>query len=98
MRDIESSIARYLEAMETRIARSLPSRRPEQIVAHVVSNNGIDRDQLTSMAKLARTEMGIDKLTAVANRGYYKSEEIRTSIGARQASGSFGDSRPSSTA
>ena len=30
------------------------------IVAHEVTNNGIDRDQLTSMAKLARTEMGVD--------------------------------------
>jgi hypothetical protein len=28
-------------------------------------------DQLTSMAKLACTEMGIDKLTEVADRGYY---------------------------
>ncbi|MFM0478599.1 IS1182 family transposase [Paraburkholderia strydomiana] len=46
------------------------------IVAHVVTNDGIDRDQLTSMAKLARAEMGVDKLTAVADRGYYKSEEI----------------------
>jgi Transposase DDE domain len=46
------------------------------IVAHKVTNNGIDRDQLTSMAKLARTEMGVDKLTAVADRGYYKSEEM----------------------
>jgi hypothetical protein len=46
------------------------------IVAHAVTNDGIDRDQLTSMAKLARTEMGVDKLTAVADRGYYKSEEI----------------------
>ena len=46
------------------------------IVAHEVTNNRIDRDQLTSMAKLARTEMGVDKLTAVADRGYYKSEEI----------------------
>jgi transposase len=46
------------------------------IVAHEVTNNGIDRDQLPSMAKLARTEMGVDKLTAVADRGYYKSEEM----------------------
>jgi transposase len=46
------------------------------IVAHQVTNNGIDRDQLTAMAKLARTEMGVDKLTAVADRGYYKSEEM----------------------
>jgi hypothetical protein len=28
------------------------------------------------MAKLACTEMGVDKLTAIADRGYYKSEEI----------------------
>src|SRR5258708_19543205 len=34
------------------------------------------RDPATLMAKLARTEMGVDKLTAVADRGYYKSEEI----------------------
>jgi hypothetical protein len=40
-----------------------------------VTNDGIDRDQLTSMAKLAREEMGVDKLAAVADRGYYKSEE-----------------------
>jgi len=46
------------------------------IVAHEVTNNGIDRDQLTAMAKLARTEMGVDKLTAIADRGYYKSEEM----------------------
>jgi len=46
------------------------------IVAHVVINDGIDRDQLTSMAKLARREMAVDKLTAVSDRGYYKSEEI----------------------
>ena len=46
------------------------------IVAHEVTNNGIDRDQLTPMAKLARKEMGVEKLTAVADRGYYKSEEI----------------------
>jgi predicted N-acetyltransferase YhbS len=44
------------------------------IVAHEVTNNGIDRDQLMSMAKLARNEMGVEKLTAVADRGYYKSE------------------------
>jgi hypothetical protein len=46
------------------------------IVAHEVTNNGIDRDQLTSMAKHSRNEMGVETLTAVADRGYYKSEEI----------------------
>src|SRR5579864_3707599 len=139
MRDIESSIARYLEAMDTAdrqepaIAKARTARLQDKIaalkeqmrslkeievqlnaapdkqvsltdpdarsmktrgtgvvgynvqtavdthhliVAHVVTNDGIDRDQLTSMAKLARTEMAVDKLTAVADRGYYKSEEI----------------------
>jgi transposase len=46
------------------------------IVAHVVTNDGIDRDHLASTAKLARAEMGVEKLTVVADRGYYKSEEI----------------------
>jgi transposase len=140
MRDIESSIARYLEAMDTadrqepeiakvrteRLqdkiaalkeqmqglkeievqlnaapdkqvsltdpdARSMKTRgtgvvgynvqtvvdtKHHLIVAHVVTNDGIDRDRLTLMAKLARAEMAVDKLTAVADRGYYKSEEI----------------------
>jgi hypothetical protein len=140
MRDIESSIARYLQAMDTadrqepaiakarterlqdkiaalkdqmqRLkeievqlkaapdgqisltdpdARSMKTRgtgvvgynvqtavdtKHHLIVAHVVTNDGIDRDQLTSTAKLARAEMGVEKITAVADRGYYKSEEI----------------------
>lgn len=46
------------------------------IVAHEVTNVGIDRDQLTSMAKQARTAMGIQDLTAIADRGYFKNEEI----------------------
>jgi transposase len=46
------------------------------IVAHEVTNVGTDRDQLTSMAKLARTAMGVEDLTAIADRGYFNSEEI----------------------
>jgi transposase len=46
------------------------------IVAHEVTNVGTDRDQLTSMANQARDAMGIQELTAVADRGYFKSEEI----------------------
>ena len=46
------------------------------IVAHKVINVGTDRDQLTSMAKLARTAMGVPGLTAVADRGYFKAKEI----------------------
>jgi transposase len=46
------------------------------IVAHEVTNVGIDRDQLSTMATLARSAMGVQELTAVADRGYFKSEEI----------------------
>ncbi len=46
------------------------------IVAHEVTNVGIDRGQLSSMAKQARAAMATPELTAVADRGYFKSEEI----------------------
>lgn len=49
------------------------------IVAHEVTNIGSDRDQLTSMAIQARDAMGTQELTAVADRGYFKSEEIQAS-------------------
>src|ERR1700704_1347632 len=47
------------------------------IVAHEVTNIGTDRHQLSNMAEQARTEMGVETLDAVADRGYYASEEIR---------------------
>ena len=46
------------------------------IVAHEVSNVGTDRDQLCSMATKARTAMGTQELTVVADRGYFKGDEI----------------------
>jgi len=49
------------------------------IVAHEVTNVGSDHDQLTSMAKQARDAMGTQELTAVADRGYFKSQEILAS-------------------
>ena len=49
------------------------------IVAHEVTNIGSDRDQLTSMAIQARDAMGTQELTAIADRGYFKSEEILAS-------------------
>ena len=47
------------------------------IVAHVVTNVGSDREQLSSMAKLARSEMGAKDLTAIADRGYFNAPEIQ---------------------
>ena len=46
------------------------------IVAHEVTNSGSDRSQLYSMAKLAKSVLKTDKLEVVADRGYFKSEEI----------------------
>jgi transposase len=47
------------------------------IVAHEVTNVGTDRHQLSNIAEQARTEMGVETLDAVADRGYYEGEEIR---------------------
>jgi transposase len=47
------------------------------IVAHEVTNVGTDRNQLSNMAAQARTEMGVETLDAVADRGYYEGEEIK---------------------
>ena len=47
------------------------------IVAHVVTNVGSDREQLSPMAKLARSEMGTNDLTAIADRGYFNAPEIQ---------------------
>jgi transposase len=48
------------------------------IVAHEVTNVGTDRHQLSNMAEQARAEMGVETLDAVADRGYYTGEEIRS--------------------
>jgi len=47
------------------------------IVAHEVTNNGSDRQQLANMAKQAKAVLTVDELTVVADRGYYRSEELR---------------------
>ena len=46
------------------------------IVAHEVTNEGVDRDQLSSMAQKAKDAIGAQELTVVADRGYFKSELI----------------------
>jgi transposase len=47
------------------------------IVAHEVITEGVDRDQLTPMAERARDATGTSALTVVADRGYFKGEQIR---------------------
>jgi len=46
------------------------------IVAHEVTNIGHDRTQLSSMSNRARDAMSVERPTVLADRGYYKGEEI----------------------
>jgi transposase len=46
------------------------------IVAHEVTNVGSDRAQLAHMGKEAKAALGVDQLAAVADRGYWDSQEI----------------------
>jgi hypothetical protein len=42
------------------------------IVAHEVTNTGSDRAQLSNIASRAKAVLGVEKLEAVADRGYYR--------------------------
>jgi len=50
--------------------------RHHLIVAHEVTNAGSDRAQLSSMAGQAKAALQVDRLEAVADRGYFDGEEI----------------------
>jgi transposase len=46
------------------------------IITHEVTNVGTDRSQLSSVAKQAKAALGVEKLDAIADRGYFNGEEI----------------------
>src|SRR3954470_7985828 len=46
------------------------------IVTHEVTNTGSDRSQLANVARQAKAVLQVDKLEAVADRGYFNGEEI----------------------
>jgi transposase/macrodomain Ter protein organizer (MatP/YcbG family) len=46
------------------------------IIAHEVTNTGSDRAQLANIASQAKDVLGVEKLEAVADRGYYSGAEI----------------------
>src|SRR5918995_1747208 len=46
------------------------------IVAHEVTNDGCDRAQLSAMGKEAKAVLEVEDLEAVADRGYWDSQEI----------------------
>jgi hypothetical protein len=58
--------------------QSVVDSKHHLIVAHQVSNAGSDRKQLSPMAKEAKAVLGVKTLKVVADRGYYKGEEIRS--------------------
>lgn len=47
------------------------------IVTHEVTNSGSDRSQLAKMAIQAQSALGVTDLQAIADRGYFKGEEIQ---------------------
>ena len=53
------------------------------IVAHEVTNVGHDRTQLARMAKQAKEAIGAERLDVVADRGYFRGEELRACDQAR---------------
>jgi hypothetical protein len=46
------------------------------IITHEVTNVGTDRSQLANMAKQTKATLGVVSLDAIADRGYFNSEEI----------------------
>lgn len=50
------------------------------VVANAVTNRGHDRSYLLEMAKAAQTEIGGSGMIALADRGYYEGEQIRSCV------------------
>ena len=48
------------------------------IITHEVTNSGSDRAQLANVTSQAKNVLGVDKLEAVADRGYFSGVEILT--------------------
>ena len=54
----------------------LPHEGCPSWLAHEVTNTGSDRAQLANIDSRAKDAIGVDKLEAVADRGYYSGVEI----------------------
>ena len=57
--------------------QSAVDTRNHLIVSHEVINQNNDRGCLTEMSLMAREAMGIEQLEVLADRGYYKSQELK---------------------
>ncbi len=67
---------RLRAAPDGQVSLTDPDAKHHLIVAHEVTNVGHDRTQLFAMATQARNATGKEDLTVVADRGYFKGEEI----------------------
>ena len=56
--------------------QSVVDAKHHLIVTHEVTNKGTDRAQLSSMGQQAQEALGTEKITALADRGYYAGPEI----------------------
>src|SRR5450631_2787462 len=56
--------------------QSVVDAKHHLIVTHEVRNKGTDRAQLASMGQQAQEALGTEKITALADRGYYAGPEI----------------------
>ena len=73
--------ARWRQAAAAPVSLATTSRLPSTpqhhlIVTHEVTNVGTDRSQLAHVAKETKATLEVEKLDAVADRGYFNSEEI----------------------
>ena len=73
--DARSMIARDTGIVGYNVQTAVDAKH-HLIVAHEVTNVGSDRGQLANMAQQARDAMGAEALTAIADRGYFKGDEI----------------------
>lgn len=50
------------------------------IIAHEVTNSPVDRGQFLPLARMAKKVLGEEKLTALADKGYYKGTDIKSCV------------------
>ncbi len=74
--DARSMMTRNTKSMVGYNVQSAVDVKNHLIVAHEVTNIGNDRRQLSNMGKQAKAAMKIDMLKVIADKGYYKGEEI----------------------
>jgi transposase len=68
-----SGVAGYVAGYNVQVAVEI---QHHLIVAHEVTNDGCDLAQLSTMGKEAKAVLEVEELEAVADRGYWDSEEI----------------------